>query len=92
MNQKKVSKLTLLTTPWDFSHFKYNSRIIDMFKNMLKNYSEVPAIFLEIMFFLQNPTEEIKKINNSNQSEISWKINKWLHSGNNMSKNIFLKF
>ena len=87
LNQNKVSALTLLTTPWNFSNYQDIAAIIDV----ISNYDEIPAIFLEIMFFMQNPLEFSKRLNRLDHSEISYKIEKWLHSGNNMAKNTFFQ-
>jgi polyhydroxyalkanoate synthase len=87
LNQEKLSRLTLLTTPWDFSHYAKVAKVEETFRN----YDEIPAIFLEIMFFLQNPMELLTRLNKQNCTKISYKIEKWLHSGNNMAKNTYFQ-
>jgi poly(3-hydroxyalkanoate) synthetase len=140
LNQDLVSKLTLLTTGWDFSHFNIHGMVsipptllsssrakrgdlseiyrktpvrpglprlprrssissqrqrkwcwVNAYHGMeiFENYDSIPAIFLEIMFFMRDSSELTKRLNRSD--ELSWKIEKWLHSGNNMAKNTFFQ-
>jgi poly(3-hydroxyalkanoate) synthetase len=83
LNQNCISRLTLIGTPWDFSHFKTN------FEISFEDYDYIPAIFLEIMFFINDPIEFATRLNRSDN--LSRKIETWLHSGNNMSKNSYFQ-
>ena len=83
--QDRVRNLTLLTTPWCFSHFK----LLSLYSQYVRDYEMIPALFIEIMFFLRAQEDFWKQYYNSHP--LSDAIFSWLHSGNNMSRNCFLQ-
>jgi polyhydroxyalkanoate synthase len=94
-----INSLTLLTTPWDYSHFNkwayiYKSLNMEM---ALMNYNFVPVIYTQIMFFLMFPmqfAEKIKKyfsLTSSRAKNLFMQVESWLQSGNKISKSIYMQ-
>ncbi|MDP4708520.1 MAG: hypothetical protein NWS20_00740 [Rickettsiaceae bacterium] len=92
-----VSSLTLLTCPWDYSHFDkwlcvYDSLGLD---KSLDNHEFVPKIYIQIMFFLMFPSQFQEKINkyfeltSDADKELFMQVEDWLQSGNKISKSIY---
>ena len=47
--QNHTASLTLLTTPWNFSHLKYIYPHAEILENIIMQYDYVPAILIEIL-------------------------------------------
>jgi polyhydroxyalkanoate synthase len=89
-NSDMVRSLVLLTTPWDFAHFK-KSHLMDY--HLLGKLEYIPAILLEYFFFLLDPDSIFQKFQNFNEDSIESfiKIERWLHSGNDIPTPIFMQ-
>ncbi len=94
---KFIKTLTLLTCPWDFSHFFY----IRMLHRYLKldsgidNLPIIPKIHIQILFFLLFPDYFNAKLKNffsitsDKEQELALRIENWLMSGNSISKEVY---
>jgi polyhydroxyalkanoate synthase len=92
-----IRSLTLLTCPWDYSHFDkwlcvYYSLGLD---KSLENHEFIPKIYIQIMFFLMFPGQFQEKINKyfelslEADKELFMQVEDWLQSGNKISKSIY---
>ncbi|WP_218460438.1 alpha/beta fold hydrolase [Rickettsia sp. TH2014] len=94
---KKVKTLTLLTCPWDFSHFFYIRMLHKYLKldSYIENLAMIPKIHIQILFFLLFPdyfNAKLKKffsITCDKEQELAFRIENWLMSGNNISKGVY---
>ncbi|XVN41780.1 MAG: alpha/beta hydrolase [Rickettsia endosymbiont of Argas persicus] len=88
---ESIKTLTLLTCPWDFSHFSY----IRMMHKYLKldDYVEdlplIPKIHIQTLFFLLFPNYFKTKLNkffslNEKDQELAFRIENWLMSGHSI--------
>ncbi len=92
-----VNSLTLLTTPWDFSHlqkFTFMRNNIDL-KETIKDMDVIPKLYIQIMFFLMFPMQFNKKIEKyftlpKNLREIFLCTEHWLQSGIDIPKSLFI--
>lgn len=90
---EKYRGLIVLSMPWDFSDevfMKVDPRILSEF---LSNYKFVPAQFISSIFAISNAGSIYKKyigFENNFSSETSG-IEKWLNSGLDMSKKLFME-
>lgn len=92
----QISSLTLLTTPWDYSHFQATSYWSKLFgvKDLIANMEMVPQIYQRIMFFLLFPAQYELQLDRYFSSDNSHKekylsIEKWLHSGVDMPVSLY---
>ncbi|HJD59150.1 MAG TPA: alpha/beta fold hydrolase [Rickettsia endosymbiont of Omalisus fontisbellaquei] len=94
---KKVETLTLLTCPWDFSHFFY-IRMLHKYLKLdyyVENLPMIPKIHIQILFFLLFPDYFNAKLNkffsitSDKEQELAFRIETWLMSGNNISKGVY---
>lgn len=94
-----VKNLTLLTTPWDFSHFKTTGIFHQNF-NLDKKIDElalVPAIYIKILFFLLSPDyfnlkiDKYFKIECEQDKHLFMEIERWLMSGISLPKAIYFQ-
>jgi len=94
---KKVETLTLLTCPWDFSHFFY-IRMLHRYLKLdyyIENLPIIPKIHIQILFFLLFPNYFNVKLNkffsltSMEEYELAFRIENWLMSGNNISKGVY---
>jgi polyhydroxyalkanoate synthase len=95
--QNSIKTLTLLTTPWDFSHFNI---IITMYKmldldNYIKSLDMVPKLYIQILFFLLFPdyfsvkVDKYSKCKTFEEKELFFRIEQWLMSGNSLPKTTY---
>ncbi|MFP3012405.1 MAG: alpha/beta fold hydrolase [Rickettsia sp.] len=94
---KFIKTLTLLTCPWDFSHFFY-IRMLHRYLKLdsgIENLPIIPKIHIQILFFLLFPdyfNAKLKKffsITSYKEQELAFRIEHWLMSGNNISKGVY---
>nr|WP_241773676.1 alpha/beta fold hydrolase [Rickettsia asembonensis] len=94
---KFIKTLTLLTCPWDFSHFFY-IRMLNRYLKLdsgIENLPIIPKIHIQILFFLLFPdyfNAKLKKffsITSYKEQELAFRIEHWLMSGNNISKGVY---
>jgi polyhydroxyalkanoate synthase len=89
-----VNDLTLLTTPWDFSHFKHLGSFHEIFNldKKLETLSFVPAIYTKILFFMLAPDYFNLKIDkyfdlaNAKDKQLFMEVEHWLISGISIPK------
>ncbi|ABV75398.1 Poly-beta-hydroxybutyrate polymerase [Rickettsia akari str. Hartford] len=94
---KFIKTLTLLTCPWDFSHFFYIRMLHRCLKldSGIENLPTIPKIHIQILFFLLFPNyfnAKLKKfcsITSDQEQELAFRIEHWLTSGNNISKGVY---
>ncbi|MCC8406650.1 MAG: alpha/beta hydrolase family protein [Rickettsia endosymbiont of Sceptobius lativentris] len=94
---KFIKTLTLLTCPWDFSHFFY-IRMLHRYLKLdsgIESLSIIPKIHIQILFFLLFPdyfNAKLKKffsITAGKEQELAFRIENWLMSGNNIYKGVY---
>ncbi|CEO17016.1 Putative aminoacrylate hydrolase RutD [Rickettsia monacensis] len=94
---KFIKTLTLLTCPWDFSHFFY-IRMLHRYLKLdsgIENLPIIPKVHIQILFFLLFPdyfNAKLKKffsITSDKEQELAFRIENWLMSGNNISKGVY---
>lgn len=84
-----VNSLTLLTTPWDYSHFATSYLLAEclQIKKAIYGLKTVPKIYIQMMFFMLFPNHYKTKINKyfsldkMEAREKYLKIEQWLQSG-----------
>lgn len=89
IKQQYINSLTLLTTPWDFSHLSYASLLHKQLNldASVRNLPQIPRIYFQTMFFLLFPhifNEKIEKYSKlrCNEKKIFFlTIEFWLNSG-----------
>lgn len=86
---KEVSSLTLLTTPWDYSHFSgalWFSECLNIRKS-ITGMKMVPKLYIQMMFFMLFPSHFETKLNkyfaidSAEDREKYLRIEHWLQSG-----------
>ncbi|PCJ29328.1 MAG: hypothetical protein COA94_01665 [Rickettsiales bacterium] len=93
----QIESLTLLTCPWDYSHFKKWVYLYDImgFDTHLKGINFIPKIYIQMMFFLMFPfqfKEKLEKyfaLEQAHEKQSFLQIEAWLQSGNIISKSIY---
>lgn len=95
---EKVKSLTLLTCPWDYSHFQVPIKMAEkMGLNMAMEHCDViPKIYFKILFFLLFPNQFNEKIeqyftNDPIKKNKQLQIEYWLQSGISLPKNLYLE-
>lgn len=94
----KIDSITLLTTPWSFSHIKdrvrlaVNSGIFDPVRNL----DMIPELYVRLLFFLLFPGHFSQKLARYSsivaEEKIKLiKIEHWLHSGISLSNSLFFQ-
>ncbi len=92
-----IRTLTLLSTPWDFSHFTairtiYQYLNIDQY---LQNSPIIPKLHIQILFFLLFPNhfnEKVQKffsIADKKQKDLFFRIENWLLSSMSLPKGVY---
>jgi len=84
-----IETITLLTTPWDFSHLANIHKIYQRFniEQHIRNLPIVPKIYIQILFFLLSPNyfdnkvDRFFKLTSNKDKDLSFKIERWLLSG-----------
>lgn len=92
-----IKSLTLLTCPWNFSHFKQialTHKYLGLDK-IISNMEILPQIYLKIMLFLIYPMQFDTKINkysnlkSKTDKDLFLKIEYWLQSGSAITKSVY---
>jgi polyhydroxyalkanoate synthase subunit PhaC len=93
-----INSLSLLTTPWNFSHFANLKAIIESLEleNAIKDKDLIPKIYVQIMFFLMFPAQYKEKIDKyfalpSGSREIFLQVEDWLQSGISIPRSLYLQ-
>lgn len=92
-----IRTLTLLSTPWDFSHFTTIRTIYHYLNldNYLKDLSIIPKLHIQILFFLLFPNyfnEKIDKffsITNIRDKDLFFRVENWLLSSIALPKGVY---
>lgn len=85
-----LASLTLLTTPWDFSHLTIISKLHQQLNldSQIKNLPVIPKIYLQILFFLLAPEylstklDKYFKLTTIKDKQLFFQVEHWLMSGN----------
>lgn len=97
INQKSVSSLLLLSTPWDFS---YLTKASEIYGNLgisasIANLEKVPALYFQILFFLMQPESFRQKLDYyyAKQDQLNkeefFAIEDWQFSGYDLPKALY---
>ncbi len=96
-SSSKIASLTLLTTPWDYSHFA-NAILLSEYLDLRKSIDGmimVPKLYMQIMFFMLFPNDyqhKITKYSNldSKTDKTKYlKIEQWIQSGINIPASLY---
>jgi polyhydroxyalkanoate synthase len=93
-----LKSLTLLTTPWDFSHLSGFAamRPVLGLEHVIGNINQIPKIYIQIMFFLMFPKHFQTKIEKyfsrpEHSKRLFLQVEKWLQSGISIPKSLYLQ-
>ena len=93
-----ISSLSLLTTPWDFSHFGNLRFVLENcgLEGAIKESELIPKIYVQIMFFLMFPSQYKQKIDkyfalSTDSRELFLQVEDWLQSGISIPKSLYLQ-
>ena len=94
---RKIHSLTLLTTPWDYSHFAAPLFLAEhlQLKKAISGLKVVPKIYIQILFFMLFPEHYQKKLSKYfalstiEAKEKYLRIEKWLQSGIDISNSLY---
>lgn len=94
---KSIKTLTLLTCPWDFSHFFYVKMLHQYLKldAYIENLPLIPKIYIQILFFLLFPDyfqvklDKFFSLTSEKEQEISFRIENWLMSGHDIPSDTY---
>lgn len=92
-----IRTLTLLSTPWDFSHLTIAQNLYNYFNldNYVQNLPMIPKLHMQILFFLLLPNYfniKLDKFFSSTVKEeidLSFRIENWLMSGTAISNSTY---
>lgn len=87
-------KLILLTVPWDFAQFALfqDSMKYIGFEEILKVRGYLPKELFKMLFYFYDLKGSLQRIERSldSEDEISWAVERWLHSGIDWPKQLFI--
>ena len=93
-----ISSLSLLTTPWNFSHFGNLRLILENcgLESAIKDRELIPKIYVQIMFFLMFPSQYKEKIDKyfaltRDSRQLFLRVEDWLQSGISIPKSLYLQ-
>lgn len=94
---KFIRTLTLLTCPWDFSHFSHIRMMHKYLKldNYVENLPLIPKIHIQILFFLLSPDyfkvklDKFFSLTSNDDHDLAFRIENWLMSGHNISSGTY---
>ena len=95
--QNTASSITLLTTPWDFSHFRSNLLATGIFDKIILELPKVPKMYTNMLFFMAFQDEFKSKIDryfdtkNTENKSIFFEIEHWIISGNEVTPTTYKK-
>ena len=89
IHPERIKSLILLTTPWDYAHFAAPKVMYDTMGlgKAVKNLDHIPAIYMQILFFLLSPESFEQKLEfyQANQKDVGksnfFEIERWQFSG-----------
>ena len=92
-----IKSLTLLTTPWDYSHFATSCLLSECLeiKKAIHGLKTVPKIYVQIMFFMLFPNHYQTKVNKYfsldkiEAKEKYLRIEQWLQSGIDIPSSLY---
>ncbi|MBN8512379.1 MAG: alpha/beta hydrolase [Rickettsiales bacterium] len=92
------SSLTLLTVPWDFSHFSSIKSVLSNtgVSNLIDEIDYIPKIYIQILFFLMFPSQYISKVEkydtlSLDSKKLFMKVESWLQSGMTLPKSLYIQ-
>ncbi|WP_375332438.1 MULTISPECIES: alpha/beta fold hydrolase [unclassified Candidatus Tisiphia] len=94
-----IRTLTLLSTPWDFSHFA-TARNIYQYLGLdyyVRNLPMIPKLHIQILFFLLMPNYFSTKLDKfftitvPKIRDLSFRVENWLMSGTALSRNTYIQ-
>ncbi|WP_341788716.1 MULTISPECIES: alpha/beta fold hydrolase [unclassified Rickettsia] len=94
---KSIKTLTLLTCPWDFSHFFYVKMLHQYLKldAYVENLPLIPKIHIQILFFLLFPDyfqvklDKFFSLTSEKEQELAFRIENWLMSGHDIPSDTY---
>lgn len=94
---KSIKTLTLLTCPWDFSHFFYVKMLHQYLKldAYIENLPLIPKIHIQILFFLLFPDyfqvklDKFFSLTSEKKQELAFRIENWLMSGHDIPSDTY---
>ncbi|HJD65488.1 MAG TPA: alpha/beta hydrolase family protein [Rickettsia endosymbiont of Bembidion nr. Transversale] len=94
---KSIKTLTLLTCPWDFSHFFYIKMLHQYLKldAYVENLPLIPKIHIQILFFLLFPDyfqvklDKFFSLTSGKEQELAFRIENWLMSGHDIPSSTY---
>ncbi|WP_341763634.1 alpha/beta fold hydrolase [Candidatus Tisiphia endosymbiont of Beris chalybata] len=94
-----IRTLTLLSTPWDFSHFALSRNIHQYFGlgSDVQNLSMIPKLYIQILFFLMFSGQFSGKLNkffvikSLKEKDLTFRIENWLLSGAALPKGTYMQ-
>ena|GEM_PF-927063 len=93
---KPIKTLTLLTCPWDFSHFSYIRMMHKYLKldGYVENLPLIPKIHIQILFFLLFPDYFKIKLDkffslNEREQKLAFRIENWLMSSHSIPSSTY---
>lgn len=97
MAPKNIRTLTLLSTPWDFSHFITIRTIYQYLKmdSYLQDAPIIPKLHIQILFFLLFPNyfnEKIDKffsMSDTKEKDLFFRVENWLLSSIDLPKGVY---
>ena len=96
---QSVESLCLLTTPWDFSHFKQVGNFHKSFDldKKIKDLKTIPAIYMQILFFLLSPeyfslkTRKYYDLTHEADKQLFMQVENWLMSGTSIPASTYFQ-
>ncbi len=94
-----VKTLTLLSTPWDFSHFSLSRSLYQYFAlgSHIQNLTIIPKLYIQILLFLLLPNQFSRKLNkffdirSLKEKDLTFRIENWLLSGTALPKGTYMQ-
>lgn len=95
--ENDINSLTLLTTPWDYSHFASSCLLSECLeiKKAIHGLNTVPKIYIQMMFFMLFPNHYKAKMNKyfsldkAEAREKYLRIEQWLQSGIDIPSSLY---
>lgn len=97
-NSTFYASLTLLTVPWDFSHFSNIKSVLSStgVSGVIDEIDYIPKIYIQILFFLMFPSQYLSKVEkydtlSLDAKQIFMKVESWLQSGMTLPKSLYMQ-
>lgn len=96
---KIIKSLTLLTCPWDLSHFFAYKKLYEFYNigHYVAQLPQIPKSYLQILFFLLSPDyfniklTKFFALTDMMQKDLVFRVENWLLSGHNMPRTTYLQ-